>query len=80
MGLHGRKGAEFDHLAIVEQGVERLLQVPRAAKLGAVNAVMGRDICFQVTCSQRHRETPNVLLAAFQVFLCCNSGVQLAFL
>lgn len=56
----------FDKLRNVVKGADRLLQVPRAANLEAVDALMGPDICYQVTCSASHRETAKGLIAAFQ--------------
>lgn len=35
---------KFDRLANVEQGAERVPQVPRAANLKAVDSHMGKDI------------------------------------
>lgn len=57
---------KFDGLKNVEQDAERVLQVPRAANLEAVDSLMGDDICFQVTCSQTHKVTAKGLIAAFK--------------
>lgn len=57
----------FDKLEAVVKGADRVLQVPRAANLEAVDALMGPDICFQVTCGASHRQTAKGLIAAFRV-------------
>lgn len=59
----------FDKLQDVVKGAERILQVPGSANLEAVCSLMGWDICFQVTCSETHRETAKGLIAAVQVIL-----------